>query len=405
MLTQYQSVTLEDCQRQAFAIYKTTALPRADPIPAPPFALDDLDPASDDAHKALFYKRVNCNVVATIIKNGLSETGYADLLLQKEKFEYMNHATGEVEFHGPTMLLLIWEKIDPSTIVGLDLILTKLKTIKLGDHGNNVDTMLTFMESQHKILTENGRTSHDYRKLLLNALRTGPNHKFNEYVERIVDDVEAGFGSNSKVTADQLVVACRSKFNNMDDKNEWNLVNPRDAKLLALQTRLEDISSEHKKQMVALATGFQAQQNNVNGKGNNGNSDRALVWKEKRTNDEYVQGILRERTINTGPTKMIDGELLHWCPNHVHPNGAWNGLYVKHRADQHEEYVQQRRGKRGKPKTAAAGTSTGATNSNTQPPVGTQKLQLDSKLKDVLCTNLCMSSEDIDKLVEQASGN
>ena len=150
-------MSLHDCQREALAIYRNTPLPHSDPIPAAPFTLDTFDLANNDDHKATFYKRVNCNVVANLIKNGLSETGYSNLLLQKENFEFRNQTTGEVELHRPTMLFLIWEKVDPSTLVGLDLILTKLETCKLGDHGNNVDTMLTHMDFLNKTLVENGR--------------------------------------------------------------------------------------------------------------------------------------------------------------------------------------------------------------------------------------------------------
>ena len=51
-----------------------------------------------------------------------------------------------------------------------------------------------------------------------------------------------------------------------------------------------------------------------------------------------------------------------------------------------------------KKKSGGTTGSNGTSNTSTN-------LELHSKLKDVLCTNLCMSSGDVDKLFEQASEN
>ena len=72
-----------------------------------------LTPRTNDTHKTQFYARVHSSVSATIIKNGLSVTGYNDLLLQKNKFVFHNADTGEMEYVGPTMLFLIFEKSTP----------------------------------------------------------------------------------------------------------------------------------------------------------------------------------------------------------------------------------------------------------------------------------------------------
>ena len=65
-----------------------------------------------------------------------------------------NYAIGEMEFDGATMVYLIFMKTYPSTVVGLDSVLKKLETTKLGYHSNCVDTMLTIMEGNYKNLRE-----------------------------------------------------------------------------------------------------------------------------------------------------------------------------------------------------------------------------------------------------------
>ena len=235
LLSQYHSIKLTECQRAAQGRY-ATALAVADPLPAHPFTAKVLDPATNNADKKQFYAKVHSNVVAKIIENGLTPSGFEDLLMKKHLFEFRNATTGEIEFDGPTMLYLVYEKIDPDTIVGLDSIEDKLESSKLGDHGNDVDAMLTAMEALYKTLKDNGRPPRKYRKLLLDALITGPNSSFNAFVQRIIDDIESGIGAMASVTADDVIVASRTRYNNMLTKDLWKKVDPRDAQIMALAT-------------------------------------------------------------------------------------------------------------------------------------------------------------------------
>ena len=71
-------------------------------------------------------------------------------------------------------------------------------------------------------------------------------------------------------------------------------------------------------------------------------------------------------------------------------------MYVLHCPDQHT-------GKRGK--TDAAQTAAPATDSLQQDNKGGRTaaaLQLQSRLKTVMCANLCLSSEDVDNLFDEA---
>ena len=87
LLSQYQQMNLKDLQRAAQARFNAP-LAAGTAIPAPPFRMLTLDPGNNDDHKKQFYSQVHSNVVAHIIKNGLSTSGYNNLLLQKEKFTY-----------------------------------------------------------------------------------------------------------------------------------------------------------------------------------------------------------------------------------------------------------------------------------------------------------------------------
>jgi hypothetical protein len=66
LVHQSPSISLEMCQRRAHVRY-SNALGDADPIPPQPWTSRTLDPANNDADKALFYDRVNANVVVEIV--------------------------------------------------------------------------------------------------------------------------------------------------------------------------------------------------------------------------------------------------------------------------------------------------------------------------------------------------
>ena len=150
-----------------------------------------------------------------IVKNGIAVSAWEDLMLQQDKFAYADPVSGRIEYDGPTMIYLIFEKIDPSTIVGFDSLLKNLETMKLGDFSNNVDTMLTRMVALYSTLYDNGQGPRHYRRYIFKALLTGPNAQFNNFITRIKDDVESGIGTNARISPDQLITACRSKYNNM----------------------------------------------------------------------------------------------------------------------------------------------------------------------------------------------
>ncbi len=104
------------------------------------------------------------------------------------------------------MLFLIFQKIDPSTAVGLAAVLKKIKTTTLGDHTNGVDGMLKSIEATYKILGKNGNAPSNYCHLLLNALATGPNNLFNLFIQCIKGNVESGIGAYAAITVKSLII-------------------------------------------------------------------------------------------------------------------------------------------------------------------------------------------------------
>ena len=299
-------------QRAASARYNV-ALAVTDSIPPSPFLMRTLDPGNNGSDKSKLYKKVHSSVSAHLIKNIMSVTGYDDLLLQQENFAFYNDAIGEMEFNGATMIYLIFMKTDPSTVVGIYSVLKKLETKNLGDHSNCVERMLTIREGHYKNLRENGRPPEHFRRLVLNTLSTGPNYLFNDFVRKITDDVESGIGSNANINFDSLITACRNKYDNIAENKDWHKVDPRDAQILALTTIMENMKS--KSGGTVLVT-------------------KADTYKEKTTNDEFINGLEIWLNLKTDKTKVVKGHTYSWCPHHVQ-EGMWNGMYVTHKLEDH----------------------------------------------------------------------
>ena len=119
------------------------------------------------------------------------------------------------------------------------------------------------------------------------------------------------------------------------------------------------------------------------------------AWQNKTTNNDFIDGLARWKINNVGLSKVFHGKTYYWCPHHV-KEGKWNGMYVLHCTDQHK-------GKR--VKTDASPAAAPAKNSSQQDYKGggtAAALQLQSRLKTVMCANLCLSSEDVDKLFDEA---
>lgn len=378
LLSQSYMISLQDVQREAHKRFGNVLAP-ADPIPSTPFSLREINPGSDEADKATFYDRVHSNVAVELIKNCLTPMGYEDLMLQKEKFTFKGR--GIIELDGPTMLYLLYEKIDPSTTVGLDSVLEAIEDAKLSNYSNDVDKMLTEMESNYKILKENGQAPRNIIKLLFKALKSGSNAVYNDFVQRIEDDVDSGLGVNKNISHDDLIVACRTKYNNMHKKGTWDKVDPRDAQMLALTTMVENLKLAEQQRPTPQPS-----------KGTSAAAAHAIDSNQQQQPVNLVSGTTVEewRIKFDGPTKQRGGKKWYWCPHHV-LEGKWNGMYALHPPDKH----------RGKKPKATTPTPT----ASSAPPAEKSELALNSRLKQVLMTNLCISDEDVDKMFKEATSS
>ena len=98
--------------------------------------------------------------------------------------------------------------------------------------------MLTYTEESYSKIISNKITCESIRQYMLNVLLSGPNPKFNSFVDRIKDDIDSGIRLNNHMSHDDLATAARAKYNNMVASKKYSKLDPNDAKILVLTTKV-----------------------------------------------------------------------------------------------------------------------------------------------------------------------
>ena len=91
---------------------------------------------------------------------------------------------------------------------------------------------------------------------------------------------------------------------------------------------------------------------------------------------------------------MKDGVTHHWCKHHVY-EGRYDGLYEhNHTKATHEKWAAKKRGGRSAKTTGSAPTA--------PTPAVEPNLMISDSLRNALCTNFCISEEDLAKVVNES---
>ena len=116
------------------------------------------------------------------------------------------------------------------------------------------------------------------------------------------------------MTFDQLCSAARSKYNNMEASDEYSKVDPKDATIMALTSRLEIMEKSNTTKAALATTG--GGRGGPGGGSTGGGTGSGKVTKNNPTGD-WTGGVATWRTIKKGPTATApDDSTVWWCPNH-----------------------------------------------------------------------------------------
>lgn len=104
-----------------------------------------------------------------------------------------------------------------------------------------------YMSSKYQNIQEKGENHEDYILNLFNALDTVPNSDFSAHIRFERRAWEMG----SEKSPDKIITKALTLYNNAVSSNRWSEKDPKDAKIMALTTRLEAMIEN---KMAAFAT-------------------------------------------------------------------------------------------------------------------------------------------------------
>jgi hypothetical protein len=107
----------------------------------------DIDPANNDPDKDVFYDSVDGSVVAQALNNTLTPSAINNLDLKRHFFTFAD-ANGHHHQDGPTMLLMILQKVDPLTSVSTENHRKNIEQATMQPFNNVVPNLISFIESQ-----------------------------------------------------------------------------------------------------------------------------------------------------------------------------------------------------------------------------------------------------------------
>ena len=377
LLIEHKMITLEQIKRQAHVTWANHNLANADPVPNEQ-VVTVLDPVHDPTHRDPFYRRVKSRIIAKRILGRLKAADYKILKNKESKYKWSGH--GKVEYDGPTILRLLLQSCNPSTRVGVLELKTDLREADSAKFKHNVKDLTDYMSSKYREIQEKGQQHQDYLLDLFNALKTVPNSDFAAFVR----DERQAWEIRGTKDADQLIAKCLTIYNNAVSSNRWEYSDPKDAKILALTTKVNQLEALMK--ISAHATQKQTHEVSNSSGNSNGNSKYLTIdaWRMKKTE----------------PMVQRDGKTWYWCQKHVSP-GKYEGLYVTHKPEDHDEWARNRnrfkkRDKKDDDNKKEDKSLQPQENGNTK------SLALSNSLKAALLTRCDLTAAQADALINEA---
>ena len=185
----------------------------------------DIDPNTSNDNKAIYYCNICANMIGLRIYNSLTDESNKSLNTKSELWSWKT-SNVEVIYDGVTMLQILVTKVKPNTRVVVTDLKDKLCSAKLSGHNNIVINLLDHMNDTYQDILKIGGSHEDYVIDFFNVLLTTKNEEFSLFIQQKKDEWE----SNTDVTADEIIVKAREKYNNMYCQKKWGNTSTVDSK-------------------------------------------------------------------------------------------------------------------------------------------------------------------------------
>ena len=267
---------------------------------------------------------------------------------------------------------------NPSTRVGVSELKEELRNATSAKFNHDIQKLTDFMSSKYREIKEKGQAHDDIILDVFNAFKTVPNPDFAAHVRDERNQWELGGEKDLDLIISEALII----YNNAITANRWQTTDPKDAKIIALTTQVEKLV-EMQTKMAENATQAPSQ--------SRGNSrfqfTEIAAWRMKK-----------------GPDQMDkNGKTWFWCPHHK-IQGQYDGLYVTHKPEDHDAWLKRENERLAKRRRAKDNPKE-SEEARKADENGTKKLVISDSLKSALTTQMDISPEQIEALVNETEGS
>jgi hypothetical protein len=276
-------------------------------------------------------KRIKCHAFGTWLQDSLTTEALTKLEYARSKFSIIKD--DEPYLHGPILWWYIVTDIKPNNDTLIQNAKEELNSLDVKNFNFSVKEMLTQFDNIVVEITARLKgtiTEDEHMTALWKCVETMPEEKFAKTVwdeKRSYRKATAG----NKAKSDQLIALFKNEQTNMEADKIWNKPSTKDQQIIALTSMLKTVF------------------NNIN----NAVANNSNLHPGSKPNDNSSAKKFTKKGQSTPPWKFEnpdkklecdrDGKHWWWCPKHYNPNEGVDGMWVRHKPEDHRnEFKPQR---------------------------------------------------------------
>ena len=343
--------------------------------------------------KELVLERMHSKFLAHQLLELLTDS--ARQAIEQQSALYTWTSAKEEELDGLTILALVLARIRPNFKVDMFTEIAKVKKLAISQYENDVQLYfdaITFLKLQIDQKDPTAYTEDAFiRDIFLQLKHDSLPAEFRLEFAR---QETRWLMNKSVVTSQELMDDAAAYFINLKNTGSWKMELSRNSQIVALTTQLTELKTEMSKLSASKGT------------------PKLDEGKPAGGSTKYVFELWRlEKVDNKAEHNMVerDGKTWYWCDKHRYNNKGTitNGMYVTHKPDGHDEWMERRK-KGGKKGGATAETTAKPTVTPSVSNDSSAKLSLSKSLQAALVTTAGISEDQFKKIWAEAcnaSGN
>ena len=317
----------------------------------------------------------------------------------KELYTWTSMDGTKEETDGLTIFAMILGRICPNFKVDMYAEIGKVKKLTIAQHDNDVQLYfdaIKFIKIQIDQKDPTAYTEDSFIRDIFLQLKH----------ESLPSDFRLEFArqetrwmmNKSRITSQSLIDDASAYYVNLKNTGAWKTELSRNSQIIALTTQILDLKTEFTKLSTSKPPAKQDEIVPTSGKPKYAFEQ----WRIEKVNNKLEHNMVER-----------EGKTWYWCDKHNYkgPNGAvLDGMYVSHKPDQHERWLEQK--SKWKAKLEGKKAALANDKSNETPVTATNntasKLSLSKSLQAALVTTAGISEDQFNKIWADAcsaSGN